>query len=178
MSQGTARNVVVFVLAVAVSAAAGWLAATHMPATDLRASLQDLWPVQTVVSTAIAAFIYRLISDTALLKGLSSKQRRTLDSVVSLKLKRLWWLFGLVVLGGILCRVPAKLVVHVDAAAYYGVTGATVLLSVLLALWVPSMWNELRRFLSDALDLQEDEERRAKLLEGLNVDEKPEAGAK
>lgn len=132
----------------------------------LHSILLNIWIVQAVLVTAVVTLIYRLQSDLAAVANLDSLQRAMLDEFVSKKTLRLWVLFFMFAVSALLPRV-------MDVApprAVPSLTSISIVLAIataLYCLYIPSMWNELRRFLAEAASRNEALERQRRELERL-----------
>lgn len=164
MSIGVARNMVVLLLAAAVSVmAASWFV-RNASAESIRDVISELWVVQGLLVGAILALIYRLSSDTAGIKGMKAAQRRLLDEMATRKAYRLWALAVLVVAPAVLVRISDRFESPQISDALLWVAIALGVFSTTMAGYLPSIWNELRRFVTQLVaDNERDERTRAQL---------------
>lgn len=164
MSTSALKN---FLLSLAIVVASVAIAAISMSVQEVKSIviiLSDLWALQGVVVTAIVTLIYRMQSDIAGLVGLNAYQRARLDEIVRVKARRLWIQFFFIALAAALPR----LILAIDSEAGQKVAlFFTIFIfsaSLFYAAYIPSMWNELRNFISERIAEREEEaERKAEI---------------
>lgn len=157
--QGAVRNFVYITGAAIIS---GWAASWFLESArmvDIRNVMRDIWAVQGILVGAVLALIYRLSTDTASVKGMNSSQRRKLDEMVTRKSRRLWLLVACIVLPVFLARIDDKFEVEAISAAVLWSAIALALFSSFLTFYLPSMWTELRRFVTSLVVQAEQDER-------------------
>lgn len=163
MNPGVARNLTAFLTIAGVAAFVAWASFRFADPVRLVSLLKDIWILQGVLATAVVSLIYRLQSDVASLAGLGAAQRAELDAMVRTKSTRLWLLLVLIALSALLPRL-------VDAIPESGrfIAAASLALSFVTtayAVYLPSMWNELRLFVTALVAERERQDRRQKELE-------------
>lgn len=162
------RNSLIFAVILSCALLACWGAEKFVRQDALLRLLHDAWIIQAVLVTAVVALIYRLQSDLAALAGLNAAQRSRLDAMVKLKSRRLWSLFFVIALSALLPRV-AVVMTPIAQARLLHFAVVLMVMTALYCLYLPSMWNELRRFLTNLVAERERRERRQKELERLSA---------
>ncbi|WP_313178931.1 hypothetical protein [Stenotrophomonas sp.] len=165
MRPGAARNIWAFLAISGSSAAVAWAAYRFADAARLVAVLKDMWVLQGVLVTAVVSLIYRLQSDVASLAGLGAAQRSELDSMVRTKSLRLWVLFVLIAISALLPRVTDGFPSFVAQIAAFSL--ALSFFTAAYSAYLPSMWNELRTFVTALVAERERQDRRKAELERL-----------
>ncbi len=165
MKLGVARNLWAFVAIGGASAAVAWAAYRFADAAKLVAVLKDMWVLQGVLVTAVVSLIYRLQSDVASLAGLGAAQRSELDAMVRTKSRRLWALFLLIALSALLPRVTDGFPNWTHQIAALSL--ALCFFTAAYTAYLPSMWNELRSFVTALVAERERQDRRKAELERL-----------
>lgn len=164
MSTSALKN---FLLSLAIVVASVAIAAISMNVQEVKSIvviLSDLWVLQGVVVTAIVTLIYRMQSDIAGLVGLNAYQRARLDEIVRVKARRLWIQFFFIALAAALPRVILAIDSEVGQKAALFFTIFIFSASLSYAAYIPSMWNELRNFISERIAEREEEaERKAEI---------------
>lgn len=148
MEAHAVRNLSVAALNLCAGIVCGWVAGKYVSTDLLIAVLKDLWVVQAVLAAAVVSLIYRLQSDAAIVGHLSALQRSRLDRIVRVKAGRLWVLFLLIAVSAALARIADVVpsVYHQRVVAGAAVT--FMISTALFCLYLPSMWNELRSFVT------------------------------
>lgn len=166
MPQGVVKNMLVALSIFVTSALIAFLAAKHADVNVVINLLKELWVVQAVLATAVVSLIYRLQSDTSMTGNLTSAQRARLDAMVQIKSRRLWCLFVAIAATTFLARFSA--VVPMPTQRWMTIA-ATILMvgTTLYCAYLPSMWNELRKFVTLLSAEKEAAERRNRELERL-----------
>lgn len=162
------RNLLIVAVAIAGSVSCAIWFLNHALAADIRSVLIDAWPVQGLLGGAVLALIYKLQSDTAGVKGLRRAQQHLLDETVTRKAGRLWALVVMIALPVLLARISDHFAQPSVEKLVLGSAMVFALLSTALCLYLPSMWNELRRFSSELVARQQREDRRQSQLDRLN----------
>jgi hypothetical protein len=140
------KNLIATSATVALGYGAASAASKFMPVDAWNALAKDTWILQGVLVAAIVALIYKLQGDIAGQAGLSSLQRAQLDRVATTKSQRLWALFFAIAVSALLPRIAEAMS---GSAAQVPLLFAATLLqttTALLCLYLPGMWQELRRF--------------------------------
>lgn len=172
---GVTRNVLVSLLIFSAGAFGVFAARKWGTAEAVAKILVDGWIVQAVLVTAVVTLIYRLQSDIASLAGLQSMQRVRLDAMVRRKALRLWGLFFAIALSALLPRLLSAVTVDSVRSVLLELSLFGAIVSALYCLYIPSMWNELRTFLTALVAEREKKDRQTKELERLSAVEKDKA---
>lgn len=159
VNTGAAKNLVAMLAIAAAATAAGILCIQFADRDLLQTALKDAWFVQGVLVTAIVALIYKLQSDIATLANLNARQRASLDAMVRKKSARLWSLFLTVALSAVLARFSSAVQVEPASTILTFLSAVMMVGSALSCIYLPFMWNELRRFLTGMVAEKESREK-------------------
>ncbi len=159
MTPDVVRNLLLSILIIGTSIAIALVSSFGQSTKQLQDVAGNLWVLQGVLVTAVLTLIYRLQSDIATLANLNSIQREKLDEIVRVKSSRLWLLFVGIALSAFLPKLAPSLETSFFRPAALFISIFLMCSTTLYAFYLPRMWNELRRFLTDKIADREAEER-------------------
>ncbi|NJB93176.1 hypothetical protein [Xanthomonas arboricola] len=153
-TEGAGKNSLILAFVVLVAGAVGWCVFAKVPLREARSLMIALWPVSAIVASLVTAVLYKLVSDTAAIGKLSWRQRFELDKIVKRKVAKLWLIVTALILPLIAAHISGffgeTLWASRLVAGAFGVATAALLCA---AMYVPSVWLDIRGFII-ALDVE------------------------
>lgn len=140
------KNIALLFAVMALGFGCGLASSKFLSTSSWESLLKESWIIQGVLVAAIVALIYKLQSDIAGLAGLTAMQRAQLDSMVTVKSRRLWALFFTIALSALLPRIATAMPEGVMQNRVLFLATFLQTVSTLLCFHLPGMWQELRRF--------------------------------